>query len=76
MKVCLKYCTPIAAVMFLATLWTFYLPGGVGLRSMPYADRNLKFMTRPSLAAGHERRSAAADAVQVSVVTRSTAEGE
>jgi NADH-quinone oxidoreductase subunit H len=40
MQVCLKYCTPIAAVMFLgATLWTFLLPGGVGLRSMPYAYR-------------------------------------
>jgi NADH-quinone oxidoreductase subunit H len=39
MQVCLKYCTPIAAVMFLgATLWTFVLPGGVGLRSKPYAD--------------------------------------
>jgi NADH-quinone oxidoreductase subunit H len=40
MKVCLKYCTPIAAVMFLgAVLWTYYLPGGVGLRAMPYAER-------------------------------------
>lgn len=30
MKVCLKFCTPIAAVMFLgATFWTYYdLPGG------------------------------------------------
>jgi hypothetical protein len=40
MQVCLKYCTPIAAVMFLgATVWTFMLPGGGGLRSMPYAKR-------------------------------------
>jgi len=40
MQVCLKYCTPIAAVMFLgATIWTFLLPGGGGLRSMPYAQR-------------------------------------
>ena len=32
MQVCLKYCTPIAAVMFLgATLWTFYLPGGANV---------------------------------------------
>ena len=39
MQVCLKYCTPLAAVMFLgATLWTFVLPGGVGLRSQPYAS--------------------------------------
>lgn len=38
MKVCLKYCTPIAAVMFLgAVLWAYYLPGGIGLRSQPYA---------------------------------------
>ena len=39
MMVCLKYCTPIAAVMFLgASLWTYYLPGGVGLRSRPYLE--------------------------------------
>jgi len=38
MKTCLKYCTPIAAVMFLgAVCWTLLLPGGVGLRSTPYA---------------------------------------
>jgi len=38
MKTCLKYCTPIAAVMFLgATVWTLVLPGGLGLRSVPYA---------------------------------------
>lgn len=38
MQVCLKYCTPIAAVMFLgAVAWTYLLPGGVGLRSRPYA---------------------------------------
>ena len=30
MTTCLKYCTPIAAVMFLgATLWTYWLPGGL-----------------------------------------------
>jgi NADH-quinone oxidoreductase subunit H len=40
MKVCLKYCTPIAAAMFLgAVCWTYCFPGGVGLRSMPYALR-------------------------------------
>jgi NADH-quinone oxidoreductase subunit H len=40
MKVCLKYCTPIAAAMFLgAVCWTYLLPGGIGLRSMPYALR-------------------------------------
>ncbi|HEX3868881.1 MAG TPA: NADH-quinone oxidoreductase subunit NuoH [Pirellulales bacterium] len=38
MRVCLKYCTPIAAVMFLGAItWTYYLPGGVGIRSKPYA---------------------------------------
>jgi NADH-quinone oxidoreductase subunit H len=32
MTTCLKYCTPIAAVMFLgATLWTYFLPGGLFL---------------------------------------------
>jgi hypothetical protein len=40
MKVCLKYCTPIAAAMFLgAVCWTYCFPGGIGLRSMPYAQR-------------------------------------
>jgi len=30
MKLCLKYCVPIAAVMFLgATIWTYNFPGGV-----------------------------------------------
>jgi NADH-quinone oxidoreductase subunit H len=30
MITCLKYCTPIAAVMFVgATLWTYFLPGGL-----------------------------------------------
>jgi NADH-quinone oxidoreductase subunit H len=39
MKLCLKYCVPIAAVMFLgATVWTFLLPGGLGLRSVPYGE--------------------------------------
>jgi len=32
MTTCLKYCTPIAAVMFLgAVLWTYFLPGGLWL---------------------------------------------
>ncbi len=32
MKTCLKYCTPIAAVMFLgAVLWTYAFPGGLFL---------------------------------------------
>ncbi len=46
MKVCLKYCTPIAAVAFLgAMMWTYFLPGGLGLLPgdlslgrRPYAD--------------------------------------
>ena len=30
MVTCLKYCTPIAAVMFVGvTLWTYFLPGGL-----------------------------------------------
>lgn len=40
MTTCLKYCTPIAAVMFLgAVCWTLWAPGGVtGLRSAPYGE--------------------------------------
>jgi NADH-quinone oxidoreductase subunit H len=38
MTTCLKYCTPIAAAMFLgATVWTYFLPGGLILRNKPYA---------------------------------------
>ncbi|MEX0712688.1 MAG: NADH-quinone oxidoreductase subunit NuoH [Pirellulales bacterium] len=41
MKVCLKYCTPIAAVTFLgAVAWTYLWPGGLlDLRSEPYGAR-------------------------------------
>jgi NADH-quinone oxidoreductase subunit H len=40
MKLCLKYCVPIAAVMFLgATVWTYQFPGGLGLRTKPYGER-------------------------------------
>ena len=39
MTMCLKYCVPIAAVMFLgATLWTYVFPGGVLGWSQPYGD--------------------------------------
>lgn len=39
MKTCLKYCTPIAAVMFLgAVVWTYCFPGGLILRHRPYAE--------------------------------------
>ncbi len=49
MQDCLKYCTPIAAVMFLgATAWTYFLPGGVGLRSVPYAQHYVTSVTVPA----------------------------
>jgi NADH-quinone oxidoreductase subunit H len=36
MKTCLKYCTPIAAVMFLgAVIWKYELPGGLWLAPNP-----------------------------------------
>ena len=36
MTTCLKYCVPLASAMFLgAMLWTYFLPGGVGLRTRP-----------------------------------------
>jgi len=39
MTTCLKYCTPIAAVMFLgAALWTYTLPGGVLHLRQPYGS--------------------------------------
>jgi NADH-quinone oxidoreductase subunit H len=40
MTTCLKYCTPIAAVMFVgATLWTFAFPNGLILApSRPFSE--------------------------------------
>ena len=39
MTTCLKYCTPIAAVMFLgAAIWTYLLPGGVLHLREPYGS--------------------------------------
>jgi NADH-quinone oxidoreductase subunit H len=79
MQVCLKYCTPIAAVMFLgATLWTFYLPGGLGLRAMPYAERYLKFYdaTKPAPPKAEEHVAQAPETTHLSAIARSTAEGE
>lgn len=40
MKTCLKYCTPIAAVMFLGAVgWTYVFPGGVTGMRAPYGTR-------------------------------------
>ena len=48
MMVCLKYCTPIAAVMFLgASLWTYFLPGGFGLFGRPYAEYGVERVEPP-----------------------------
>ena len=39
MKTCLKYCTPIAAVMFLgAVLWTYEFPGGLCHAAKPMGE--------------------------------------
>ncbi len=40
MKTCLKYCTPIAAVMFVgAAVWAYVLPGGMWLKqTVPTAE--------------------------------------
>ncbi len=52
MKTCLKYCTPIAAVMFLGAVgWTYCLPGGLtGLRK-PYGQRYVVETATPPAAA-------------------------
>src|SRR6185437_6622917 len=49
MKTCLKYCTPIAAVMFLgAVAWTYLFPGGVTGLGTPYGDRYLVEVKAPA----------------------------
>jgi NADH-quinone oxidoreductase subunit H len=38
MKTCLKYCVPLAAVMFLGVMvWMWFVPGGLVLQSPPFA---------------------------------------
>jgi len=46
---CLKYCTPLAAVLFLgATFWTFAFPGGVtGLRGKPLGEAREQYEIEP-----------------------------
>lgn len=64
MTTCLKYCTPIAAAMFLGAIaWTYYLPGGLGLRSAPYAERALRAAPAPAAEAPGEDRVARAAAI-------------
>jgi NADH-quinone oxidoreductase subunit H len=66
MRVCLKYCTPIAAVMFLGAItWTYCLPGGLlGLRSRPYAyyERLLPDLKLEKEKADAEAKTPVADA--------------
>lgn len=52
MRVCLKYCTPIAAVMFLgAVCWTYQFPGGVtGARKVPFANYAVPPASKASVA--------------------------
>ncbi|MEX2560349.1 MAG: NADH-quinone oxidoreductase subunit NuoH [Pirellulales bacterium] len=63
MKVCLKYCTPIAAVTFLgAVAWTYLWPGGLlDLRSEPYGARYAEAQA-PVDAAGRPQEPVAASA--------------
>lgn len=66
MKVCLKYCTPIAAVMFLmAVLWTYWLPGGLGVpTTTPYGERYEEWSRTAPLAS--EVRASEAKATEAS----------
>ena len=52
MKVCLKYCTPIAAVMFLGAVAVDVLscPAACRDSAMPYGERYVRSMTRRSAA--------------------------
>lgn len=59
MKMCLKYCVPIAAVMFLgATLWTYSFPGGVVL---PVTYGNYYSEPKTAAPAVHVEKPHAAD---------------
>jgi NADH-quinone oxidoreductase subunit H len=55
MKTCLKYCTPIAAVMFLgAAVWTYQFPGGLWLKP----SRPLGVVREQAFAAAGSQESA------------------
>jgi hypothetical protein len=85
MTTCLKYCTPIAAVMFLgASVWTYKFPGGLWLRpSQPYgtvregivtsaeAERAAKASaTSPSPLTGEGRGEGASSAAMETIPSR------
>ena len=61
MTTCLKYCTPLAAAMFLGVVaWTYFLPGGVGLRYQPYAFvPEAKAYVSPAMAAASDNGQSA-----------------
>lgn len=62
MTTCLKYCTPIAAVMFVgAVLWTYFLPGGLWLPNHYGSVRESQMLLAP-----YPPVAAAADAAPAS----------
>ena len=66
MKTCLKYCTPIAAVMFAgAAVWTYQFPGGMRLKpSQPLgAVREQAFETEGRKQKAESRKPSAEDGV-------------
>ena len=59
MKTCLKYCTPIAAVMFAFVVgWTYLFPGGVTGMRKPYGERYVE-SRKPEVGSRKSEASAA-----------------
>jgi NADH-quinone oxidoreductase subunit H len=72
MKTCLKYCTPIAAVMFLGAVgWTYVFPGGVTRMRAPYGTRYV--VKSPAAGAESPAEPAAAESENKTAATRSSA---
>jgi NADH-quinone oxidoreductase subunit H len=78
MKTCLKYCTPIAAVMFLgAVVWTYCFPGGLWIHPrVPMGDVREEWLGNSDESADSAAASAAAAAVLPLPLGEGRGEGE
>jgi NADH-quinone oxidoreductase subunit H len=64
MKTCLKYCTPIAAVMFVGAVgWKYQFPDGLFLKRAPGHVREAHFSVGEQQVEGRKQKTAASESV-------------